>query len=158
MMYAEFRLSADPLDPAALSQQLDDPAAGGIAIFEGRVRGASGGVAVAGLDYETYPALCLAVGREIVSQEVARLELSGALAVHRHGNLAVGERAIWVGVAAAHRAEAFAGCMAILERIKHELPVWKRERLAQGGSRWIGGDSPSMNARKPHEKENLRRC
>lgn len=141
-MASEFHLSEETIDSGVLAERLSDAEAGGIVSFEGRVRAQSQGQAVLGLDYEAYGALCLKVGQEIVEEAAERFGLRGAIAVHRHGSLAVGETAIWVGVCAAHRKEAFEACAEIVERIKHELPVWKRERYLDGGHCWIGQSDP----------------
>lgn len=152
-MTVEFCLSLVPLDPATLCQRLPDSEAGGLVSFEGRVRSQSEGKPVARLDYEAYPELCRKVGQEIVAEAVERFGLCGVLAAHRHGSLAVGETAIWVGVCAAHRCEAFDACAWIVERIKHDLPVWKRERFCDGRNRWVCEENsdkyqPSKNKEK----------
>ena len=58
-------------------------------------------------------------------------------AVHRVGHLQIGEAAVWVGVAAAHRGAAFDGCRYIIDEIKARVPIWKKERYASGASAWI---------------------
>lgn len=132
-----FALSDRPIDPAALRASLDAADAGGVVIFEGQVRGHSGGRAVAGLDYEAYPELAQAEGDAILAAAIARHGLVRATCVHRVGPLCPGELAIWIGVSAPHRAAAFDGCREIIEQVKARLPVWKHERFADGGSHWV---------------------
>lgn len=136
-MVARFQLSDAPLDAVDLLRELSNPSAGGFVSFEGRVRAGSGRGPVSRVDYEAYPALCERIGRSIVERAVADFDLLGAVVAHRTGRLAVGTTAIWIGVAGRHRRECFAACACILEAIKSELPVWKREVLEDGSSEWI---------------------
>jgi adenylyltransferase/sulfurtransferase len=132
-----FSFSQAPIDPAALAAGLSLPAAGGFAAFEGRVRESNAGRRVNALEYEAFLALATAEGARIVAEAVGR---NGALAgrcVHRVGRLAVGDVAVWVGVAAPHRAEAFAACREIIDAVKHRLPIWKKEHYADGDSGWV---------------------
>ncbi|QCO68085.1 molybdenum cofactor biosynthesis protein MoaE [Luteimonas yindakuii] len=132
-----FRLSADAIDTAALHARLDEPAAGACVVFEGRVRNHHAGRAVLGLAYEAYADLAEAEGRRIVDAIRERHGLHRALCVHRVGTLDIGEVAVWVGVSAAHRDAAFEGCRAIIDAIKQDVPIWKRERYADGGAAWL---------------------
>lgn len=132
-----FEFSPAPIDTAALAAPLARPDAGGFAAFEGRVRDFNEGRRVDALDYEAFEALATAEGERIVE---AALYRHGALAgrcVHRVGHLAVGDVAVWIGVAAPHRAEAFAACREIIDAIKHRLPIWKKEHYADGDSGWV---------------------
>jgi sulfur-carrier protein adenylyltransferase/sulfurtransferase len=132
-----FRITRERIDPAALAAPLDAADAGGYASFEGRVRDHNEGRAVLGLDYEAFEPLAVAEGERIVAEALARHGASQARCVHRVGSLAIGDVAVWVGVTAAHRAEAFAACREIIDAVKHRLPIWKKERYAGGDSEWI---------------------
>ena len=132
-----FRLTVAPIDPAALSREVRHRSAGGFVSFEGWVRDHHEGDAVDHLEYEAYPALCMGEGGRIVREAIARFGLRAALAAHRTGPLAIGEVAVWVGASSDHRGEAFDACEWIIDRIKHELPIWKKEHLADGSSRWV---------------------
>lgn len=121
----------------------DDPAAGAVVCFEGRVRNHNAGQPVGHLEYQAYPALANETGRRILEEEAARHGLLVARAVHRTGPLAIGEVAVWVGVASAHRGPAFDAARAIMERLKYELPIWKKETYADGRTEWVGPDSKS---------------
>jgi molybdopterin synthase catalytic subunit len=138
-----FFLSDLPIEPAVLANALADAGAGAVLEFEGRVRNHNEGKAVKLLEYQAYPALALATGQRILEEEAGRHGLLRVRAVHRTGCMAVGEVAVWVGVASAHRAAAFDGARAILERLKHELPIWKKETYEEGGSQWVGPDQRS---------------
>lgn len=146
-----FSLTDQPIDIASLSTSLHDPAAGAVVTFDGRVRDHNDGHAVAHLDYQAYPALALATGQRILSEEIQRHDLLKAIAVHRTGPLAIGESAVWVGVAAAHRGAAFDAARAIMERLKYELPVWKKETYADGTIEWVGPDNTSAETGRPKE-------
>lgn len=136
-----FALSSEPLDPAGLAADLSDHAAGAVATFDGRVRDHNDGKPVSRLEYQAYPALALAAGTRILTEEAERHGLLRVIAVHRTGALGIGESAVWLGVAAAHRGPAFDGVRAIMERLKYELPVWKKETYADGTTEWVGPDN-----------------
>ncbi len=142
-MNLQFYLVNQPIEPSLLAAQLGDPAAGAIVTFEGRVRNHNAGQAVSHLEYQAYPALALATGQRILEEEAARYGLLAAQAAHRTGPLAIGEAAVWVGVASAHRAAAFDAARAIMERLKFEVPIWKKEIYADGHTEWVGPDSQS---------------
>jgi molybdopterin synthase catalytic subunit len=139
----QFTLSAEPVSPGTLAESLHDPAAGAVVGFEGRVRDHNAGMAVGHLEYQAYPALAEATGQRILEEEAARHGLLGARAVHRTGVLAIGDTAVWVGVASAHRGAAFDAARAIMERLKYELPIWKKETYADGRCEWVGPDNRS---------------
>jgi molybdopterin/thiamine biosynthesis adenylyltransferase/molybdopterin synthase catalytic subunit/rhodanese-related sulfurtransferase len=141
-----FEFSPSPIDAAALAAPLARPAAGGFATFEGRVRDLNEGRRVTALDYEAFEALATAEGARIVEAALARHGASAGRCVHRLGRLAVGDVAVWVGVAAPHRAEAFAACREIIDAIKHRLPIWKKEQYADGNSGWVNCEHAAGHA------------
>lgn len=132
-----FALSDRPIDPAQERRCLADPRAGGYAAFEGWVRNHDGGRAVAGLDYHVYPELALREGERVIAEARDRFDVLRARCVHRHGELAIGDLAVWVGVSAAHRDAAFAACRYVIDQVKDRVPIWKRERYTEGTSVWI---------------------
>ncbi len=146
-----FSLTHQPLDIAALTTALHDCAAGAEVTFDGRVRNHNNGRAVSRLEYQAYPALALATGRRILEEERARHGILRAVAEHRTGPLDIGESAVWVGVAAAHRGTAFDAARAIIERLKYELPVWKKETYADGSTEWVGPDNKSAQTGRPRD-------
>jgi molybdopterin synthase catalytic subunit len=131
------------IDSAALGLELHDPTAGAEVTFDGRVRNHNDGLRVDKLEYQAYPVLALAVGQRILDEEAGKHGILRAIAVHRTGPLEIGECAVWVGVASARRGAAFDATRAIMERLKYELPVWKRETYADGSSVWVGPDNKS---------------
>ncbi len=142
-MSIRFSLVSQPIDIASLAAALNDPAAGAVVSFDGRVRNHNAGQAVSHLEYQAYPALAISTGQRILEEEAARHGLLGAVAAHRTGPLAIGDAAVWVGVAAAHRGPAFDGARSIMERLKYELPIWKKETYANGLTEWVGPDNKS---------------
>jgi molybdopterin synthase catalytic subunit len=138
-----FSLSDQALDIPELAAPLGDPAAGAIVTFDGRVRNHHEGRAVSLLEYQAYAALALTTGQKILEEEAARYGVLAVQAAHRTGRLKLGEVAVWVGVAAAHRGAAFDATRAIMERLKYELPVWKKETYSDGHSVWVGPDQRS---------------
>jgi molybdopterin synthase catalytic subunit len=141
--HIHFALTDQPIQAEALAAELRDPAAGAEVTFDGRVRNHNEGHKVARLEYQAYPALALATGNRILTEEAELHGILKAIAVHRTGPLEIGESAVWVGVASAHRGAAFDAARAIMERLKYELPVWKRETYADGSSEWVGPDQKS---------------
>ncbi len=150
-MSVHFKLNDQQIDMAALAESLRDPAAGAVVTFDGRVRDHNLGQRVSGLEYQAYPALALSVGERILTEEAERHGILHAVAAHRTGQLAIGESAVWVGVAAAHRGAAFNAARAIMERLKRELPVWKRETYADGSVDWVGPDNTPADTGRPAE-------
>lgn len=131
-------ISAEPLDLDAHLRAVDDTTAGAVTTFVGRVRDhdPDAAAAVVALEYSAHP------DAEAALQRIAESAVgsSGALVAvsHRIGRLEVGDAAVVIAVAAAHRAQAFDVCRAIIETIKTELPVWKRQVEADGTATWLG--------------------
>jgi molybdopterin synthase catalytic subunit len=132
-----FSFSRTALDPLALRRPLADPACGGYASFEGWVRNHNEGSQVQRLEYEAFEALALREGERILAEAIARFGVAHAACAHRIGDLEVGELAVWVGVSAQHRDEAFRACRYIIDEVKHRLPIWKKEHYANGDSGWV---------------------
>jgi molybdopterin synthase catalytic subunit len=132
-----FGFSRTPLATEALRTRLADPACGGYVAFEGWVRDSNQGRRVRGLEYEAFEALAVREGKRIVAEGIARFGVSRAACVHRLGELAIGELAVWVGVSAPHRDEAFRACRYIIDEVKHRLPIWKKEHYLSGDSGWV---------------------
>jgi len=135
-----FRLSDTALEPAALAQELASASAGACVTFEGRVRNHNEGKAVLRLGYQAYAPLALAEGVRILAEAQARFAIEHALCVHRTGELAIGDIAVWVGASAAHRDAAFAACRYVIDEIKRRVPIWKNEFYADGASGWLHPD------------------
>jgi molybdopterin synthase catalytic subunit len=133
------KLDQRPLDVAAHLAAVQDPRAGAVATFIGLVRNHDPSVtgAVSALEYTAHPdaeaVLAKLAGEAAANDEVLALAVS-----HRIGLVGVGETAIVVAVATAHRGAAFEVCSALVESVKANLPIWKREVLADGSHVWVG--------------------
>ena len=126
-----------PLSVDEVLTAVADPRAGGTAVFVGTVREQDGGRAVQGLSYSAHPAveaMLLAVAERVVAAHGA----VAVAAVHRVGNLAIGDLAVVVAVSCPHRAEAFAACRQLIDDLKAEVPLWKHQVFADGGQEWVG--------------------
>jgi molybdopterin synthase catalytic subunit len=132
-----FSFSTTALTTDTYRRELEDPAAGGYASFEGWVRNHNEGMAVTRLEYEAFELLANKEGERIVNEAIERFGVVKAACVHRIGSLAIGDLAVWVGVSSRHRAEAFAACRYIIDEVKHRVPIWKKEHYVNGDSGWV---------------------
>lgn len=130
------RIDTKPLDPAAVEAAVASRDCGAVVLFTGTIRNHDGGKAVSALEYAGHPQAQDFLVR--VCAEVATTTGLRVAAVHRVGALVVGDLAVVVAVAAPHRGEAFAACANLIDRIKHEVPIWKRQHFADGMSEWVG--------------------
>jgi molybdopterin/thiamine biosynthesis adenylyltransferase/molybdopterin synthase catalytic subunit/rhodanese-related sulfurtransferase len=132
-----FSFAKTPIDTDAERQRVLDPACGGYASFEGWVRDHNEGQQVRHLEYEAFELLANKEGERIIDEAVARFGIEHASCVHRVGDLQLGEMAVWVGVSARHRQEAFLACRYIIDEVKHRVPIWKKEHYVNGDSGWV---------------------
>lgn len=131
-------ISEEPLSVADVYASVADvPSAGGIALFSGVVRDEDAGRGVTELGYEAHPAAQPAL-REVVEKAAGEYSIHAVSAVHRVGELKVGDIAVVVAVACRGRAEAFAACHQIIDQLKESVPIWKHQRFTDGGSEWVG--------------------
>lgn len=139
---ARFSISDRAIEIAPLRAVLVDPRAGAFASFEGWVRDNNDGQSVNGLRYEAYVALAEKEGERILDEALTRFQAIDARCVHRVGDLAIGEMAVWVGVSAGHRDGAFAACRWIIDEVKARVPIWKHEHYASGDAGWLHPTPP----------------
>ena len=116
-----FRFTDGAIDTDSSRRELLDPGAGGYASFEGWVRNFNEGQEVTRLEYEAFQDLALKEGERILAEAASRFPIKRALCIHRVGSLELTDLAVWVGVSAAHRGEAFDACRYIIDEIKHRL-------------------------------------
>jgi sulfur-carrier protein adenylyltransferase/sulfurtransferase len=134
---ATFRFSRISIDVTSLRAELADPACGGYTSFEGLVRNHNEGLSVRHLEYEAFEPLAVKEGERIVAEAIERFGIEHAACVHRIGDLAIGDMAVWVGASARHRDEAFRACRYIIDEVKHRVPIWKKEHYENGDSGWV---------------------
>lgn len=129
-------LSREPLDLMALLAEVVAPERGGVASFLGLVRNHHQGRPVEKIEYTAYEEMAEAVCRQVVAEAESQWPVRVGLR-HRLGELAVGDAAVAVIAAGAHREEAFAACRFVIEEVKRRVPVWKRERFQDGTEEWV---------------------
>ena len=132
-----FTLADTPFDTTTLRANLLDERVGGYASFEGWVRNHNADRIVHGLRYEAYAALAESEGEKVLGEALEKFDIIDARCVHRVGDLAIGELAVWVGVSAAHRDAAFAACRYVIDEVKARVPIWKHERYREGDAGWL---------------------
>jgi adenylyltransferase/sulfurtransferase len=132
-----FEFSDQPLDPPQLRTTVEDRTCGGYVSFEGWVRDHNDGRQVERLEYEAFEALAVKEGERIIAEAIQRFGVTRARCIHRVGLLELGQVAVWVGVSAPHRGEAFAACRYIIDEVKHRVPIWKKEYYVSGDSGWV---------------------
>lgn len=132
-----FALTSTPIDSARLQDRLMSGEHGALTIFEGRVRNHHLGRPVTKLEYEAFDELAQKEGEAITTETERIYPGTKVLCVHRTGSLAIGEAAVWIGVASAHRQAGFAACRHVIEEIKLRLPVWKKEHHPDGAAEWV---------------------
>ena len=129
-------LTHEPIDLSPLMQQVSSPDRGGIATFLGLVRNHQEGRQVLRLEYSAYEPMAEAEAARIVAEAAQRWPARVAL-LHRLGSLAIGDTAVAVVAASAHRAAAFDACRYVIEEVKRRVPVWKKEFYADGAVEWV---------------------
>ncbi|KAA9131910.1 molybdenum cofactor biosynthesis protein MoaE [Marinihelvus fidelis] len=136
------RVDQGPLVTADIIAPLDNDRCGALLVFEGRVRNHNEGRDVLGLEYEVYVPLAVKEGQVIIDEARQRWPVGGIACVHASGKLDIGDIAVVVAVASAHRDAGFAACRYVIDEIKARLPIWKRERYASGETEWVNCQKP----------------
>jgi len=134
-------LRETPLSVDEVLAALEDDASGGLTVFVGRVRDhdrtSEGSKGVVGLDYTAHPT-ALDKLREVCERVAAAYDVHALAAVHRTGTLAIGDAAVVVATASAHRGTSFDASRALIDTLKDEVPIWKHQRFADGTEEWVG--------------------
>jgi MoaE-MoaD fusion protein len=134
-----FDLVEDVIDPRPMEVECRTDRDGAVVTFAGVTRDHNEGAAVLSLSYETYTEMAQRVMCGLFEEAVKRFPITRARVVHRLGTVPVGEASVVVVVASPHRGPAFEACQFLMDRLKNEVPIWKREKLRDGdGERWIG--------------------
>ncbi len=126
-----------PLDVAAVLASVEGDGSGGVTLFVGRVRNHDSNKDVVGLDYSAHPT-ALDTMRAICDRVAETHPVHGVAAVHRVGSLAIGDVAVVVAAAAAHRGQAFDASRDLIDTLKSEVPIWKHQRFTDGSDEWVG--------------------
>jgi molybdopterin synthase catalytic subunit len=126
-----------PLSVDEVLSAVGDPGAGGTALFVGAVRDEDHDHAVTRLSYSAHPSAEQLL-RSVVEKVAADFPVRAIAAVHRVGDLAIGDLAVVVAVACPHRAEAFEACRRLIDDVKSQVPIWKHQMFTDGTTEWVG--------------------
>ncbi len=138
------RIAREPIDITALMERVRSDEDGAVIVFTGVVRNHDKGRVVERLKYEAYEAMAVAAIERICGDVQASFDIGDLAVVHRVGELAIGEASVAIVVAAPHRDAAYRASREIIERLKREVPIWKRERFVGGGEEWLEGVAPEI--------------
>jgi molybdopterin synthase catalytic subunit len=133
------RVTSEVIAPDEATTFVADPGAGGTCVFAGTVRDRSDQGDVTGLTYEAWDELAVARLEEIAEELFQKWPVRRVALLHRTGELAVGEASVVVACSAPHRADAFDACRHGIERLKQDVPIWKKEALVSGEAHWVQG-------------------
>jgi molybdopterin synthase catalytic subunit len=133
---ARCTISDRPLEPDAVAARVVGPDAGGVVSFVGAVRDHSRGYAIEHLEYEAYPEMAVQEMDRICDEAARRWPGVRVAIAHRVGHLRIGDLAVVVVAASAHRAEAFDACRFAIDALKQTVPIWKKE-VASDGAYWV---------------------
>jgi len=128
-----------PIDAAAAVQFVTDADAGGIAVFLGTTRAErnAAGHALVALDYEAYPEMAQKQMEDLARTARQKWPIRRIAVLHRTGRVAVGEPSVIIAVATPHRADAFEACRWIIDSLKADVAIWKKELWAEGAETWV---------------------
>jgi molybdopterin synthase catalytic subunit len=135
-----------PIDHAAIVDRVRSNQAGAVCSFLGTVREMTGDRRTALLDYEAYPEMALARLAELEKQARERWPILEAALVHRVGRLDLGEISVIVAVSCPHRGDSFEACRWLIDRLKQDVPIWKREVWADGTEEWVHPGMPKVDS------------
>lgn len=130
-------IRAEPLSVDEVYSAVIDERAGAVDVFIGTVRGEDRGRSVVGLGYTAHPSAIDRL-REVAEQVAETHPVRAVGAVHRVGDLKIGDIAVIVAVASGHRGDAFAACQQLIDTLKATLPIWKHQRFRDGSDEWVG--------------------
>ena len=135
-------ITSEPIDAGRLARLVRTDSDGAVLVFTGVVRNHDDGRSVGGLLYETYEAMAREALERICVEVLEANEVTDIAVEHRVGDLAVGDISVAIAVSAAHRDAAYRASREVIERLKREVPIWKRERYTDGEERWLEGAEP----------------
>jgi molybdopterin synthase catalytic subunit len=138
-----FELTREPLDPAPLVNAVRKDESGAVAVFYGVVRNENLGRRVKYLEYDAYPEMAVKKMREVADEVRKKFPITDVGILHRMGRVEIGETSLLVAVSSPHRKEAFEACHYAVDRVKHIVPVWKKE-VWEDGSEWTEGNVPDI--------------
>ena len=140
-------ITTEPIDAAALTERVRSNRAGAVCTFLGTVREMTGDRRTLQLDYEAYPEMASRKMAELEAEARRRWPILEAALVHRVGRLELGDISVVIAVSCPHRNQAFEACRWLIDTLKDAVPIWKKERWADGTEEWVHpGMEPSPGA------------
>lgn len=136
-------ITYDPLDAEVVTRQVRHPGNGGVVTFLGTTRNKSDGRRVLYLEYEAYVPMAQRKLAQVVEEARQRFGVPHIAVAHRLGRVEIGEISLVVAVGAPHRREAFAAASYIVDRIKKDVPIWKKE-VFEDGAIWVGSEEATQ--------------
>ena len=149
MMHDWVQLHAEPIELAPVLQFVSDPQVGGIAVFLGTTRAESeaSGRELVALDYEAYPEMALDEMRKLARTVRQRWPVTRLAVLHRTGRVPLGQPSVIIAVSTPHRAEAFEACRWLIDTLKAQVPIWKKEVWSDGTGSWVHPGSGETRGR-----------
>lgn len=139
------------------SEIIKDPSVGGIVYFQGVVRNHNDGKAVTSLEYDAYIPMANKIGKNIIAKAKEKFNIVDAICLHRIGYLAINDTAVWVITTSHHRKEAYEANQYIIDAIKTEVPIWKKEYYLNESPQWVAchrcnEHSENLKQQHPHHQ------
>jgi len=132
------RITTEPIDAQELIAAVQTPADGAVCVFYGVVREDSRDKKVRWLEYDAYPEMAEKKMREVLDEVAQKWPEQRAGIVHRIGKMEIGEASVIIAVGSPHRGESFEACRYVIDRVKQEVPIWKKEVFTDGEA-WVEG-------------------
>ena len=130
-------ITENKIEHEKLNKELYDLSCGAVVTFEGRIRNHNDLKEVSRLVYDCYKPMALKVLEEIQNEALKKWDINKIIAVHRIGEVPLGEISVWIGVVSVHRKEAFETCRFVIDEIKTKVPIWKQETYTDGTRVWV---------------------
>lgn len=131
------RITNKEIKPGDIINSVKDDQAGAIDFFIGTIRNFSEAGKIEGIFYESYITMAEESMKQIENEVSQKWDVKKLTIIHRVGNLTLGDISLAVAVSTPHRDDAFKACRYIVERIKHEVPIWKKEKIVGGEEKWV---------------------
>lgn len=138
------RIGSNPLDVAEAVAFVTDERGGGISVFLGTTRRVTGDRETLELEYDAYPEMAASEMRNLADRALEEHAVLRVYVAHRLGIVPAGEASVVIAVSAPHRGEAFAACRSLIDRLKTQVPIWKKEIYADGNEEWVQGALPEV--------------
>ncbi|MGK0367157.1 MAG: molybdopterin synthase catalytic subunit [Thermoproteota archaeon] len=132
-----FKVLNEDINNYDIEAKLKDPSVGAIVYFQGKVRNHNLGLKVTSLEYTSYIEMANKVGEKVVKEAIEKFDIVDAICIHRVGHLQIDDTAVWTAASSAHRGEAFRASEYIIDRVKTEVPIWKREHYVDKEPEWV---------------------